>query len=213
MELNMKKIIIILGLFLLISFGTTETKAEELVSSHIGDIQLMDITDPTINKSAVMTFDEISKEISDDLEISLTDAQNMIDQNNTDKSRISAQAATYRTLSQQFTVTSTYRPTMRFYCETTESGLYHGIMKILTVNMVRGYNGITKQFSGNVYVNLERGDRIFYIVNGDFYNNGTTTFNAGVNIGIGESRSVSFGVSNSSNHYAYRYIESYYNWQ
>lgn len=44
---------------------------------------------------------------------------------------------TYRTLSIQFTVTSTYKPTLLFYCQISESGLFHGIMKILNVNMNR----------------------------------------------------------------------------
>jgi hypothetical protein len=74
--------------------------------------------------------------------------------------------------------------------------------------MIRGYNGLSKQFSGNVYVNLEDANRIFYIVNGDFFNNGTTTWNAGVTIGVGKAANVKFGVSGASNYYQYRYVES-----
>lgn len=210
----MRKMTLLLGSFLLIPLLIIgkEVNAEEVISSDVNHEYLLEITDSTSEISNVLTFEEITKEISKDLEISLTDAENMVLQNSTSKSVASVKAATFRTLSQQFTVTSTYKPTMKFYCETSESGLYHGVLKILTVNMIRGYNGISKQFGGTVYTNLERSDRIYFIVNGDFYNNGTTTFNAGVNIGIGESASVSFGVSNSSNHYAYRYIESYLNW-
>ncbi len=42
--------------------------------------------------------------------------------------------------------------------------------------MIRGYKGLSKQFVGSVYVNLEDPNIIFYIANGDFYNNGSTTY-------------------------------------
>lgn len=57
-------------------------------------------------------------------------------------------------------------------------------------------------------MNLEDANRIFYIVNGDFFNNGMTTWNAGVTIGVGKAANVKFGVSGASNHYQYRYVES-----
>jgi len=97
---------------------------------------------------------------------------------------------------------------MRFYCQTDESGNFRAIKKILNIEMIRGYQGKSKQFNGNTYVKLEDANRIFYSVNGDFYNNGTTTYSSGVSIGIGKNSSVKFGVSNASNHYKYRYIES-----
>lgn len=210
----MKKIKSLMGVLLLTSFSTggSLVNAEVISTPEVASVQSLDITDPTAEVSDILTFEEITKEISKDFGISLAEAENMVVENNANKSISSARAATYRTLSQQFTVTTTYKPTMRFYCQTSESGLFHGILEILSVNMVRGYNGISKQFSGTVYVNLERGDRIFYIVNGDFYNQGTTTFDGRINIGLGESNSVGFGVSHASNHYAYRYIESHFNW-
>ena len=68
--------------------------------------------------------------------------------------------------------------------------------------------GLSKQFGGTVYVHLEDANRIFYIVNGDFFNNGSTTWNAGVNIGVGRNASIKFGVTNTTSHYQYRYVES-----
>ena len=97
---------------------------------------------------------------------------------------------------------------MRFYCETIESGWFRAIKKILRVDMIRGYKGLSKQFSGSVYVNLEDPNKIFYIVNGDFYNNGSTTYEGGVSIGVGKYALVSFKSSSASSHYQYRYVES-----
>ena len=66
--------------------------------------------------------------------------------------------------------------------------------KILSVvfdrnNAISPYS-LVKQFDGNVYVNLEANDRIYYSVDGDFYNTGTTSFNGSVSVGVGESVNV-----------------------
>lgn len=80
-------------------------------------------------------------------------------------------------------------------------------VSILSANMNRSYNGTSKQFGGTVYTHLQHANRIFYRVEGDFYNNGITTFNGGVNLSIDNSGSINFGLSNASNHFIYAYIE------
>ncbi|MGM9903752.1 MAG: hypothetical protein ACI32O_07460 [Enterococcus sp.] len=158
--------------------------------------------------SDVLTYEQMIKEIAYDYGISEEQAQIQIGYTEDMAQKAIQEKATFRTLSQMFTVNTSYKPTMRFYCETSESGSFRAIKKILEVNMIRGYNGLSKQFTGNVYVNLEDANRIFYIVNGDFYNNGTTSWNAGVSIGVGGSATVKFGISGASSHYQYRYVES-----
>lgn len=158
--------------------------------------------------SESMTFEQMIESIARDYGISVNGAQEKIGYSDVMVKKAIQSKATYRILSQMFTVNSSYKPTMRFYCETSESGSFRAIKRIIEVNMIRGYNGLSKQFSGNVYVNLEDPNRIFYIVNGDFFNYGTTTWNAGVSIGVGKAANVKFGVNNGSNHYQYRYVES-----
>lgn len=162
---------------------------------------------PTTTVSPLMTFEEMVQEVADTNHITIEQAEKELGGNSTKTFR-AAQAKQYRTLSQQFSVNSKYKPTMRFYCETSESGWFRGIKKILRVEMIRGYKGLSKQFGGSVYVNLEDPNLIFYIVNGDFYNNGSTTYSAGVNLGVGKSASIGFKASKTTNHYQYRYVES-----
>lgn len=119
-------------------------KGEEIVSTEVGTEYWLDINNPTLQTSEALTFEEITEQISNDLEISIAEAQTLVVENSDSQSRKSAQVATYRTLSQQFTV--------------------------------------------------------------------TTSYNAGVDLGVGKSANISFGVSQSSNHYKYRYVEAYYNW-
>ncbi|MGS0534394.1 hypothetical protein ACU80C_32010 (plasmid) [Bacillus mycoides] len=117
-------------------------------------------------------------------------------------------AGTFRTLANNFSVTPFYSPSVKFYCETDEwGGSFRGIKEIKYINMDRASNGLSKTFSGTVQANLEDPNRIFYIVNGDFYNNGTTTVNGGVSITIGKHGSVTFGASYASSHYKYTYKE------
>lgn len=123
-------------------------------------------------------------------------------------------SSTYWSKRQQFTVTSEYKPSLVFYYEGYPGDRLGYIKTLLNVSMDRSYyNGfstITKQFGGNVYVNLEASDRLYFEVNGDFYNNGTTTTNGGLKIDIGGFGSVSFGASHTSNHFKYIYTTGYY---
>lgn len=103
-------------------------------------------------------------------------------------------------------VTSTYVCKPYFYTYTYFGGASHEptkFIKILNANIDRNYYGTSKQFGGTLYYNLESSSTIYWDVNGDFFNNGTTTFAAGASIGVGESTSISFSISNSSNHFAY----------
>lgn len=205
-------------------FVSTQTSfASELKSNHGKNVinGSTDLKAPNTEVSEVLTFDELVKRISIDNGISEFEAANqVIKSRNSDKLRssststlassetiVSPYAATYRTISAPFTVKTEYKPQLRFYCETSEGGGYWGIVKILNVGMNRSYNGLTKQFGGTVYTNLETAARIYWVVNGDFFENGTTTVSGGVNIGVGGTDVVNFNVSYSSNHYAYTYKE------
>lgn len=98
---------------------------------------------------------------------------------------------------------------MEFYCEVSVGDGVWGIVSIYSVQMNRMYNGISKQFSGDVQVWLRGPLSIEYVVNGDFYNNGTTTTSGGtnLNLGIDEVATIGFSASSttSTNHYQYCY--------
>jgi len=121
-------------------------------------------------------------------------------------------ANTYRTLTKTVTVTSAYKPTINWYCSTSESGNYHGIVKILRTSLNRSYNGVAKQFAGDLYSKLERSDCIYYELNGDFYNNGTTTISGTGSAELSGYGSVGFSVSYASNHYKYCFITGRRTW-
>lgn len=222
-----KKIILTLGVALSIVFASNfQAFASENVlttdkyeSSFSGSSE---IGSPETVVSDVLTFDEITERIAQRNNISISEAEKQIESSfstgyeksegifNYGIQSISARSGTYRVISSTFDVTSVYRPSLEFYCQTSEwSGSFRAIDKILNIGMNRYSNNRSKQFSGSVYANLEDPNRIYWIVNGDFYDNGTTSVNGGVNIGVGEKSSVDFSVSYSSNHYAYAYKTGY----
>jgi hypothetical protein len=176
------------------------------------------------NVSDVLNYDQMVALIAKDKNITKTEASTIVIgpnplgspiktdgiQNGVSTNYQAALTATYRTVSSQFTVNSLYKPWLKFYCKTSEGGGFYGLEKILNISMDRNYLGMSKTFGGSVYANLEDGGTIYWIVNGDFYNNGSTSVSGGVDIGLGEFGSINFGASYATSHYAYCYKTGYF---
>lgn len=206
--MKIKKLLI--GLLCMAALGGINNIGQHVFTVE-GDTSVIDILNKNkeINISPILTFDEMVREVAKENGIPIIQAQQELGFSAKSARQARTARATYRALSQSLTDNVSYRSTMRFYCETSESGNFRAIKRIVRVEMIRGYNGLSKQFGGTVYVHLEDANRIFYIVNGDFFNNGSTTWNAGVNIGVGRNASIKFGVTNTTSHYQYCYVESH----
>ncbi|MEQ2400907.1 hypothetical protein [Peptoniphilus hominis (ex Hitch et al. 2025)] len=115
----------------------------------------------------------------------------------------------YATLSKALNVSPDYKPTLKFYIQVdSRHGAYY-IYKILKVDMNRQYNSKSKTFAGNIYYNLETNTKIYYSINGDFYNNGTINTTGGGSVGIGEGGELYFSLTGASSHFKYFYEEDY----
>ena len=204
----MKRIISLVSSFVLV-FSLLYIPAyadENTADTEIIDVNEINNEDSDIQVSAPMSFSEMVNHYMEVNGVSYDEALKAFPVRLQKETRASA---TYRTLSVSLTVTSTYRPRIDFYCRTSESGSYWGILSIYSVQLVRSYSGISKQFTGNISVWLRSAYQIEYTINGDFYNNGTTTVSGGggLDLGIGESVNISLSASMSyeSNHYKYFY--------
>lgn len=158
------------------------------------------INDENVVESKILTYDELVNEVVKNEGLSVEDAKKFL--GITGKER---NGQYYRTYTGEVTVTSTYKPSVVFYCKTSEWNNFRGILSILNSSLNRSYNGISKQFSGTLYTNLESAASIYYELNGDFYNNGTTSYSGGYEIGVGETSKISFSVSYTSSHFIYAY--------
>jgi hypothetical protein len=175
--------------------------------------------------SDVLSFDELVEIIAQDKNISIDQAKNEIMASQRKKlskgNRVLTSselenmimAKTYRTIERTIDYWFYWKPKVRFYVETSEWGSYWGILQIVDSTLIREYLYVSKQFSGTLFVNLESAYMIYYYVNGDFYDNGTTTQTAGFSIGVGEYLTIEYSVSYSSNHFGYMFYEERINTQ
>ena len=157
--------------------------------------------------SKVMTYDQMIEQLTNDLQLSSTKARQKLESSDKIVHTVTRNRATFRVLSHTVMVNKAYKPTMRFYCETSESGHFRAIKRIIAINLVREDQEVAKAFSGTVYVNLEEANRIYYIVNGDFFNQGTTSWQIGSTSGVDSALDLRFTTKDAESHYQYSYSE------
>lgn len=92
-----------------------------------------------------------------------------------------------------------------FYCETSESGWFRGVKRILYAGYYSGHLA----FKGNFQYHLQSSDRIRYTLNGHLYSYTTSTTSAGGQIGIGQYANLNMSVASTSNYYGPLYYHGY----
>lgn len=99
-----------------------------------------------------------------------------------------------------------YKPTVQIFIWTYNSGSFREFKYIQDIDLNRSYQGVSKQFSGKVQGKITSATAVWWYVNGDFYNNGTTTTTvsgAGSGAVKGVTVTATLSISNSSNHFKY----------
>ncbi|WP_300903037.1 hypothetical protein [uncultured Clostridium sp.] len=183
---------------LILNFSTVQTHASTITKNNIGS--RISINDDNIIKSKLLTYDELINEVIKNENLSVEEAKKFLRIND-----MLRNGDYYRTYTYRVQVTSSYKPTIVFYCKTSEWNNYRGIISVLNTSLNRSYNGVSKQFSGTLYTNLEDAETIYFELNGDFYDNGTTTFSGGTSIKVGEKTTINFGVNYATSHFKYCY--------
>lgn len=183
--------------------------------SQEGHVDVLDIIDhpdkyPDIDVTLYESANDFMTVIHEGKNLSLLDKLRLVNEVHIDQ----LQASTYAYLTLTFTarVTSTYTCYPYFYTKFQFDGFPEStkMVNIMNANIDRNDKGKSKQFSGSLYYNLEAGNSLYWDLNGDFYNNGTTTWNAGISIGISESTSAKFEVNGSIQHYSYAHVTGRY---
>ncbi len=126
--------------------------------------------------------------------------------------RSTTETYSYVTIKRTVTVTSEYScyPYFRFKAQTF-GGVPALLVSLNYANIDRAYNGISKQFGGTLFVNLDDSTNFYWDLNGDFYNNGTTTGGFSGSINVGNVVNIGFSASETSNHYKYiQHDENYH---
>ena len=206
----MKKIFsLILSLSFILSgvFSLRTFANENLLEAEYQDHEIYEETEDNNGEENIEvnkhTFEEFVQIILNDQNIPEEKKMELIlEINIKERSRISYD---YWTIYATCKVTDEYkcRPYFYTYSSFLSGGYPNSIEQVLYANIDRNCNGISKQFAGTLYYKLEAANKLYWDLNGDFYNNGSTTIGGGASIGIGESSSINLQVSYSSNHYAY----------
>lgn len=97
----------------------------------------------------------------------------------------------------------TCRPYFYIYSNLSSTGYPQTIMKIQHANIDQNNNGTTKQFHGTLYYNLEADNKLFWDLNGDFYNEGIFASSNNPSISVEENNSIKFTTSYPNSHYKY----------
>lgn len=77
--------------------------------------------------------------------------------------------------------------------------------KIVDLNLIRSSQNKTKQFSGKLQAKLLDSKNLYWVINGDFHDNGTTSVTFGGSVGIGKYATANFSTTKTKNHFAYIY--------
>lgn len=88
-------------------------------------------------------------------------------------------------------------------------GIYRDFVGIEDLNLIRSYNYNSKQFSGKLQAKVESNKRIYWVINGDFYNNGTTKTTFGGSVGIDKYATLNLSIESQDNHFGYVYKTGY----
>ena len=199
--MNLFKKFLLLSLLLIVSLLLIFSNSDKLnIQKENMDIET--------SKNKILTYDEMFNTM---LEDGYTESEiySILGGDFSNKNESELKDFSYTILSKALNVSPDYKPTLKFYIQVdSRHGAYY-IYKILKVDMNRQYNSKSKTFAGNIYYNLETNTKIYYSINGDFYNNGTINTTGGGSVGIGESVKLYFSLTGASSHFKYFYEEDY----
>ncbi len=153
--------------------------------------------DPSVSMSDPLSFAEMVQRYADNAGIAYTEALKAFPDNPVAHS---TRDNYYRVFSVTLNVTAQYKPHIEFFCTTAEGGSFRDIKSIYSVQLVRTYGSLTKQFSGKLEYWLRSRNSIEYAINGDFLNYGNTSYSGdvGIELGLDELGKITFSFTGQS---------------
>lgn len=195
-----------------------DTMLETGEAVYLGDltwakIETYDEMVDNISKSKNITREEVIKEMGDsnenDIKSSLETSITAKMGNDSIIQPINrAESYYYVHFYQQFQVGKTgWYPQLDIYAKCT--GINRSFVGIQDLNLIRSYNYVSRNFAGKCQAIVEDSKTIYYVVNGDFYDQGTTSFTFGGSVNLGKYATLSASVTSANNHFGYVYTTGY----
>ncbi len=154
--------------------------------------------------SESMTLDSLAAQLSTDTNITIDEARQWIEADQSPEIGTNDQAR-YVVFTSFFHATDAFTPYLKIYCETEQNGSTLSIKRIISYHLVHVFGSLNKPFAGNVDVFLASPDTIHYVVNGDFYEQGITTTQ--LDTSPDGLMRLTYSITGSANWYAYVYSE------
>lgn len=213
----MKKYLsMILGLALLLSaFGFNPVTSMAAENSNQGVIDLNNLNKLKENEGVTIkqiTYEEMISKIAESKGISKKEARmahpNKMAQNESNRIGAAPLAAASSTTLHEIKIrqyiTGTYRPAIQLFVWTYNSGSFTQFKSMEEMDIDRKdiSSNVSKQYQGKLRAEIQTATTIWWYINGDFYDNGTTTISGEVSAG-GVIWSGTGSVSHSSSHYKY----------
>ncbi|OXT09581.1 hypothetical protein CE561_00140 [Thermoanaerobacterium thermosaccharolyticum] len=159
----------------------------------------------------IVTFDEMVSEVAKNKGISASEERSQIMSSKVNDKNLSTNVNNdifYVHFYKQFEVGNTgWYPQLDIYVKC--QGPYRDFIGISDLNLIRSYNYVSKQFSGKCQAKIESVKRIYWVVNGDFYDYGATSWSFGGSVGIGQYATLTFSISRANNYFGYAYNYGY----
>lgn len=203
-------ILLVLSLF---NISTLAAETEGLSGNiKLGDLEKLEESGEV--EIEYLTYNQMITEIAENQGISKARAESLYPDQTTKPSTYKSGITTLSGCSgcgtapvrvtQKLSVSSKYTPYVQIYVWVYSSGSFRQFKKLVNVGLDRkDSDSVTvKQFSGDLQAEITSGNSIWYLVNGDFYNNGTTTI-TGEATANGLLWSGGGSISYASNFYAY----------
>jgi hypothetical protein len=100
-------------------------------------------------------------------------------------------------------VSSIYKPYIQIFAYMYNSGSFRQFEKIQTISLYRQYNNVVKKFEGTLEVDLQSKTKLWWFINGDFYNVGSQEISISGSGAIGKVLEASFSIGGSSDYFKY----------
>lgn len=195
-----------------------DTMLETGEAIYLGDstwakIETYDEMVNNISKSKNMTKEEVIEQMGDsnenDIESSLiTSRMATIGNNSLIEARSAASTYYYVHFYKQFEVGQTgWYPQIDIYAKCT--GINRSFVGIQDLNLIPSYNYNSKSFQGKCQAMVENSKTIYWVVNGDFYDQGNTSITFGGSVNLGKYATLTASVTSANNHFGYVYATGY----
>ncbi|EIA18836.1 hypothetical protein [Listeria fleischmannii] len=191
--------------------GTESASASSNVQGEIINLEGVDLTKPhVVTKDGTtidsVTYDEMVAGIAKRDGLSIDQVKKRLADGDVKRPLLKASSSTfYKHLTKTIDIGGLWKPKIDIYVKMWAQGSFRQFDKIIDYNLVRSWYGASKQFKGSFKVKFLSKNNIYWCINGDFYDKGTTSSSSSVSLSVGGVGSVNYSVSKAKTKYKYVY--------